>query len=140
MTRNSKKQKGNNIYREEGIEDEINNNDDDNDNNSENDRNDEITDKNHKNNNNNIKIDSNNGKSNDNNNNIINEEVKTTTTSSSLYNGLDTPSIKDSDWKSELTNINKVSSTPRTVDSQGILNLFYLRCIIFHIILLNAYY
>ena len=139
MTRNSKKQKGNNIYREEGIEDEINNNDDDNDNNSENDRNDEITDKNHKNNNNNKKIDSNNGKSN-NNNNIINEEVKTTTTSSSLYNGLDTPSIKDSDCKSELTNINKVSSTPRTVDSQGILNLFYLRCIIFHIILLNAYY
>ena len=36
MTRNSKKQKGNNIYREEGIEDEINYNDDDNDNNSEN--------------------------------------------------------------------------------------------------------
>ena len=129
MTRNSKKQ--------EGIEDKINNNDDDNDNNSENDRNDEITDKSHKNNNNIKKIDINNGKSNDNNNN--NEEVKTTT-SSSLNNGLDTQSIEDSDCKSELTNVNKVSSTLRTVDSPGILNLFYLLCIIFHIILLNAYY
>ena len=39
--------------------------------------------------------------------NIINEEVKTTSTSSSLNNSLETPSIEDSDCKSEITN-NKV--------------------------------
>ena len=59
--------------------------------------------------------------------------VSISSTGSSLDKSIDTESTGKTN--NNIDN-NKVSSTPQTVDSQGILNLFYLRCII----LLNTYY
>ena len=126
MKRNSKKQKGDgneglNISKENGIENGIHNHDDDKEYMNEND----ILEMNHKNDNNTNKENTDNNDDND---------VNTTSEGLVLNGSFETPSI------GEYVSIGSKVITPQTVDSQGILNLFYLHCIIFYIIMLNACY
>jgi hypothetical protein len=128
MKRNSKKQKGDgneglNISKENGIENGIHNHDDDKECMNEND----ILEMNHKNDNNTNKENTDNNDDND---------VNTTSEGLALNGSFETPSI------GEYESIGSKVITPQTVDSQGILNLFYLHCIIFYIIMLmlNACY